>query len=175
MMMKHPLHLSYDELMQNLVDPADLTPERRAHLLGCPRCRHQAESLQQRFHRLGQMARQLAPTPAHSFRLPDSVGVQRHRRFKPALAMGLIAALILVFTVFWPRVFDTRPSHQQTAMNSAEQDGQLMAQVDALVEDALPKPYQRLLAASEPELTDDLIDWIVPSVEDDNSGHKPQA
>jgi anti-sigma factor RsiW len=175
MNMNHDPHLSYDELIQNLVDPADLSPDRHVHLQDCPRCRHQAEALQQRYHRLGQMAEQLAPTSTRSFRVPDAIGAQHHRSFRPALAMGMIAALILVFTVFWPRVFDTRQGHQQTAMNSAEQDNRLMAQVDALVEDALPKPYQQLLATSEPELTEDLIDWIVPSTDDDNSGHKPQA
>ena len=168
-------HLNFDELIQNLVDPADLASERQAHMLDCPRCRHEADSLQQRYQRLGRMARQLAPMPTHSFRLPDAMGAQRYRSFRPALAMGMVAALILVFTVFWPRVFDTRQSHQQAAKVSAEQDSQLMAQVDALVDDALPKPYQRLIAASEPELTEDVIDWIVPSIDDNSSGKKPQA
>jgi anti-sigma factor RsiW len=168
-------HLNFDELIQNLVDPTDLASERQAHMLDCPRCRHEAESLRQRYQRLGRMARKLAPTPTHSFRLPDAIGTRRHRSFKPVLAMGMVAALILVFTVFWPRVFDTHQSHQQTAMVGAEKDSQLMAQVDALVDDALPKPYQRLLAASEPELTEDVIDWIVPPIDGDSSDHKPQA
>lgn len=168
-------HLTYDELIRNLVDRADLGPDRQAHLQGCPQCRRQAEILDLRYNRLGRMARELAPGPTNAFRVPDSGTEKRRRQFRPALAMGMVGFLILGFTIFWPRFFDTAQVPPELAVGSVEEESRLMAQIDALVDDALPKSYQQVLAVSEPVLTEDLIDWIVPSIEEDDGGPEPQA
>ena len=47
-----------------------------------------------------------------------------------------------------------------------ENDDQLMAEVDALVENALPEKYQQLAALSDDRSVEDLdefMDWLVPS------------
>lgn len=167
-------HLTYDELIKNLADHADLGVDRQAHLQSCPQCRSQAETLDRRYRRLGQMARELAPNPKRAFRLPEVTSVPRRRQFRPAMAVGLVTVLIMVFSVFWPRVFGPGQHSPQMAVLSADEDKQLMARVDDLVKDAMPKAYQQLLAISEPVLTEELIDWIVPSIEEDQ-GVKPQA
>ena len=168
-------HLSYDELIQNLVDRTDLEAIRKEHLEACPHCRIQAETLQRRYDRLGQMARELAPQPKHAFRVPESGRTSTGRQFRPVLAMGVAAVLILGLTLLWPRAFDKSQGPPEIAATSAEEENRLMARIDELVDDALPKPYQQLLAVSEPILTEDLIDWIVPSIEEDDEKIKPQA
>ena len=52
-----------------------------------------------------------------------------------------------------------------------EDDRRLMKEVDALIENALPEPLRELAAVSEPPLNldEDLINWIVPSIEEDDS------
>ena len=160
-------HLTCEELIQNLVDSTDVEPVRRAHLQSCYHCRNQAAVLEQRYLKLGQAARRLAPHPTRPFRLPDTAGVKRRRPLQPVMAMGFAAALILAIMVFRPHVIDPARRVSQVTAYNTEEDQQLMAQVDSLVEDALPKAYQRLLVVNEPVLTDELIDWIVPPVEAD--------
>ena len=60
-------------------------------------------------------------------------------------------------------------------LRSLEEEAQLMAEVDALVKDALPAPYQRVAVSSEPILSKDLIDWIVPSIDEEDENIDPRA
>ena len=170
-------HLTYDELIRHLIDGPDPASSRQSHLESCHQCRREAEHLARRYQRLGQMARDLAPKPAHTFRLPEG-GRTTHRRwqFRSALAMAVAAALILAFTLMRPSLFQHPKSVPKTATNKVVDDNHLMAQVDDLVADAMPKPYQKLVAVSEPVLTQDLIDWIVPSIDENNDKDlKPHA
>jgi hypothetical protein len=50
-----------------------------------------------------------------------------------------------------------------------------MAEVDALVRDALPVAYQQVAVVSEPILSEDLIDWIVPSIDEEDDPIEPRA
>ncbi len=168
-------HLTYDELIRNLVDASDLGEGRQAHLQVCQHCRCQAENLEQRYSRLGRMARELTPEPSRAFRLPDRGAAQRRRQFRPAMAMGLAGALILAFILIRPDFFQPSQEVPQMAAGGTEAENRLMARIDDLVEDALPKAYQNLAAVSEPILTEDLIDWIVPSIEEDDQDLKPHA
>jgi hypothetical protein len=60
-----------------------------------------------------------------------------------------------------------------TAVDAAA-DFRLMAQIDALVDDALPVAYQALTAMEWPVLRierpndESLIDWVVPPLDDDD-------
>lgn len=168
-------HLTYDELIRNLVDRADLGSEQQAHLQECRQCRHEAATIERRFNRLGQMARELVPAPAHAFRVPAAGSARGRWLSRPVLAMGMAGVLILVFTIFWPRVFDPYQSLPEMSAGSVVAENRLMDQIDALVDDAMPKHYQRLLAESEPLWTEEMIDWIVPSIDEDDGAQKPQA
>jgi hypothetical protein len=161
------LHLTYDELLRTMTDVSDLDPDRQAHFEACHRCRRQAEDLACRYHRLGQMARTMAPEPSRAFRVPTRHTPTRWWNFKPGMALGVLGVLIFVFTVWWPRPSDYVEVPVHMVAESFEDDEQLMARIDALVDDALPKAYQRVAVASEPVLSKDLIDWIVPSIDED--------
>jgi hypothetical protein len=58
---------------------------------------------------------------------------------------------------------------------SFEEETRLLAEVDALVDDALPKAYQHVAVAAEPIFSKDLIDWIVPSIDVDDAMADPRA
>jgi anti-sigma factor RsiW len=164
-------HLNYDQLLQALVDSADLGGEARTHLEACPGCQRQVTRLVQRYGRLGQMAQKMAPEPAHAFRLPHQQAAGTRWRFKPAMALGMVAAMIVLFTVWWPRYFGPTDGPVQVAVRNSETDDALMASIDALVDDALPTAYQEVASASESqsvEELDELIDWLVPSIDEDD-------
>jgi hypothetical protein len=160
-------HLNQDELHQAMVAPSDLGAPRRSHLEQCAACQNALDRLEQRFERLGQMARRLAPAPSGPFRLPQKAVAPAGRRFKPVWATGLLAAVILIFAVWWTRPFTPSTPIPNMAQQAAAADGALLDQVDALVDDALPPVLQQLAAASDLDDTDNsVIDWVVPPVDD---------
>jgi hypothetical protein len=100
----------------------------------------------------------------------------RRWHFKPALALGVLGALVFVFAVWVPRF--TRNSQTPTPMvaQKIENDDQLMEEVDTLVEDALPEKYQQLVALSDDRSVEDLdafMDWMVPSPEEMDDMEQP--
>jgi len=161
-------HLNYDELLQAVVDPDDLTLDRRGHLDQCPQCMRAVQRLEQRYTHLGRMARKMAPEPSQAFRAPRSSRPASRWQFKPALALGLAGALILILTVWWPQRFDTtQPDPQMfAAASDQEQELELMRQVDAMVEDALPSALQQLASVTDSNTSQDLIEWVLPSIDE---------
>lgn len=173
-MLNQPLieHLSKDELLKALVDPADLKTERRSHLRQCADCRNDLDRLQQSFGRFEKVARQMTPAPSRPFRLPLKTAPQSGWRFRPMWATGAAAALIMAFALWWPRQLD-RPVHvSNVAMQNTAAGDLLLDQVDALVDNALPPVLQQLTASSDLDDSQSVIDWVVPPVDemdDDNS------
>lgn len=168
-------HLTYDELLQTLADASDLIPEQQAHLESCHRCRRQAEDLQHRYHRLGKMARNMAPEPSRPFRVRAHQMPKSRWYLQPGVAVGILGVLVFVFTVWWPHPTDHSHVPVPAAAYNAEEEAQLMAEVDALLNDALPKAFQLVAVAPEPILSEDLIDWIVPSIDEDDETVEPRA
>jgi len=161
------LHLDDDELLRAMIDPSDLGAARQAHLHSCRHCRRQTEALTASYRRLGQMAREMAPEPRQAFRVPADKAPGRPRYLKPAMALGVMGALVFAVTLWRPF---TRISPTPTTMvaEKFENDDQLMEEIDALVEDALPEKYRQLAALPGERSVEDLdafIDWVVPSPE----------
>jgi hypothetical protein len=174
--MKHQRfdHLNYDELLNIVVDPQDLAKERRSHFEQCPQCRQAARRLEQRYTRLGRLARRMAPEPAYGFRAPQKARPVSRWQSRSALALGLAGAMILFVTVWWAPRFDLSQQTQQTVAVSTEQEMELMQQVDALVTDALPYKLQQLVSATESNTSEDLIEWVLPSI-DEKEAVDPRA
>ena len=163
-------HLNYDQLLRALVDTADLEDKARKHLESCPGCRRQVSQLTQRYGRIGQMAKQLAPAPTRPFRIPAQQPTLRRWQLKPAMAMGMVGALILVFTLWWPQSMDTPPGPDMMATLEEGVDDPVMDEIEALIADALPVAYQEIAsatAASESHTVEDLIEWIVPDINEE--------
>jgi anti-sigma factor RsiW len=161
-------HLNPDDLLQALAQTADPQARRQKHLDACPDCRAALERLEKGYARFAQKARDLAPLPAKPFRLPEQPSPARWR-LKPLIATGLVAVLLLLLGLaVWPPHFFSPGQHRsQVAAVDLEADRQLMEDVNALVDNALPPAYQQLVAASDFKMDEDLINWIVPSIEDD--------
>lgn len=162
------LHLTDDEVLRAMIDPSDLDAARQAHLDSCRHCRRQTEALTARYRHLGQMAREMAPEPRQAFRVPADKLPGRRWYLKPAMALGVMGALVFAVTLWRP---STRISPTPTPMvaEKFENDDQLMEEIDALVEDALPGKYRQLAALPGDRSVEDLdafIDWVVPSPED---------
>ncbi|MCP3955077.1 MAG: hypothetical protein GY697_23080 [Desulfobacterales bacterium] len=177
--MKHSdpdLHLTDDELLRATIDPSDLGPARKAHFESCPHCRRQTEDLAQGYSRLGQMATQMAPKPQKTFRVPAHNAPVSRWYFKPGLALGVSAALVLVFTLWGPRFTPVDPTPTPMVVQKFENDNHLLEEVDMLVENALPEKYQQVAALSDDRSVEDLdefIDWVVPPIEEINDVDQP--
>jgi len=177
--MKHQTpnaHFSDDELLRAMIDLSDLEPARQAHFNACLHCQRQAKDLTDRYSRLGQMARQMAPEPRKSFRLPaDHVPAGRWY-VKPALALGVLGTLIFVFTLWVPQFTRNSQTPAPMVAQDFENDDQLLAEVDALVEDALPEKYQQLTALSDDRSVEDLdefMNWMVPPPDEMDDVEQP--
>jgi anti-sigma factor RsiW len=164
-------HMIEEDLLKAVVDPADLSADQEQHLNACPACRGELVRLERRYARIGEVAQALAPAPSRPFRLPEKGRRQTGRQLKPILAVGLTAALLLAVVVWWPGYFDSDKKPVPVTAQTLEDDRRLMTEVDALIENALPAPLRELAAVSEPpsDPDEDLINWIVPSIEEDDS------
>jgi hypothetical protein len=168
-------HLTYDELLTAVVDMQDLAPARKTHLSICPTCRREHDHLLNRLGHIGRMARNLAPEPARPFRLPEKGVLSRHKFSKPVWIAGFAAAMLLAL-VFWRPQWRVESNLPQMTTAALLKDQQLMQSVDALVDDALPKPYQQLASADDTGAAvdeamdagdgDDFPNWIVPPITD---------
>ena len=169
-------HLTYDDLLRTLVDMDDLDVEAREHFESCPRCRNQADRLAQRYNKMGQMARDLAPKPSSSFRVSEQRTTHARWQFRSAMALGVAGVMVFFLTVWWPQSMPVPDPASQNFAQTVEEENRLMAQIDALVENALPKGYQEVAMITDSDITDlseDLIDWIVPSIEDSIEESEP--
>ena len=61
-------HLDYDELLKAVAGADDQIEARREHLATCGKCQQALARVEQRFDRLGRMARASAPQPRRAFR-----------------------------------------------------------------------------------------------------------
>lgn len=166
-------HLTSDEVMKAVVDPSDLDGGQQTHLGACPLCRREVSLYENRLKRIGTIAEMAAPAPSRPFRLSEAKRPWLLREWKPALAMG-VAALMLLVIVVWRPTGLLRPDHEREASYNAAADEAFMERIDAIVEDALPESYQRLasidktVSTFEMPVDEDLINWVVPSIEEDD-------
>ena len=164
-------HLSEDEITKAVVDRNDLPADRREHLEDCAICRERVMRFESQLVEMGNLARNMAPLPSRSFRLPRA-GIKRRWQLKPIMAAG-VAALVLFAVVIWhpERVFS--PGGSSVASFDAADDQRLIDDIDDIVENALPEAYQELTAFNIPDwsaddLEDDPADWTLPSLQEND-------
>jgi len=174
-------HLDQDELLLALAQSPELPASRQEHLISCQTCSQASVRMLESFDRIGRAARLMAPSPSRPFRLPQmeqgSGLTRRSWRFRlPVLTAATAAVILIGFALLWsgfPGLFDLQPfgnpAVPPTASYTLEQDRELMEEIDALVENALPPAFNALVATGDPELDEDLINWIVPSIEEENN------
>jgi hypothetical protein len=162
-------HLTYDDLLKAVVQTDDVSPECREHLRECDQCKQAIKRIEQRYSRIGQLARQMAPEPLRRFRLPAQQTISSRWRLKPVAALGLAAALLMAFSLWMPRYLGRPGSPPQITAQRLEKDSQLIQEVDALVNNALPPSFQEMASFNDSTSDEDFINWVVPSIDDDDS------
>ncbi|MCP4744876.1 MAG: hypothetical protein GY874_01870 [Desulfobacteraceae bacterium] len=164
-------HLSYDELLKVLAQTGGETNQSRDHLQSCISCQQALKRVEQRFKHMGNMARQLSPKPSSPFRLSGKKDAYTRWHRKSIWVTGLAAAAIMLMTAWFTQQAEQNSALPEMAMHAIEQDRQLMEQVNALVDNALPAKYQNLTYFPGIKIDEDLINWIVPSIDEekDNS------
>jgi hypothetical protein len=162
-------HLTYDDLLKAVAQTDDVSPESREHLKDCAQCTQAIRRIEQRYTRIGRLAKQLAPEPVVRFRLPAQQTTASRWRLKPVAALGLAAALLMAFSLWMPRYFGRPGAPPQMTAQSLEKDRQLMQDVDALVNNALPASFQEMASFNDPVSDDDMINWVVPSIDDEDN------
>ncbi|MDA8141739.1 MAG: hypothetical protein M0036_24100 [Desulfobacteraceae bacterium] len=164
-------HLTHEQWLIAVLDRADLDAERQSHLLACPDCQQELKRIAGRLSRLGRRAANLAPKPSRPFRLPAPKAQSLHWGHKPAWALAVTCAILLIVALWHPQWLQGLLKKDLTAADLAA-DRQLMQAVDAMVKNALPTDYQQIAGLIDPQPDDgnssdnDLMDWLVPSVED---------
>jgi len=153
-----------------LAESGTRTPPAQNHLNQCPACRQELDKVERRLNRLGEMARRFTPEPGRPVRLPEAEPTRPLRGWlTPALAAGITAVLVVAVSIWWiaPPGRETDAPRIVTA-EELQADQTLMVEVDQLVENAMPEPYRELasIADLQYEWDEDLIDWIVPSIDD---------
>ncbi len=172
MSMPSEKHLDYDELLKAVVDASDLPDGLREHLDHCPQCQEQLQRTTQRLESIGRIAARLAPEPSRSVRVHGRRQARRPLgggRMKSFMAMAAVAMLVVLVSV-WSRHF--------FAPSGSDQVGQLIADVNRLVENPLPAGYSSLAAVADPLPTaDPAADptaFIVPEVGPPGAGDIPE-
>ncbi len=163
-------HLNYDQLLMAVVEIDDLPDELKDHLEDCPRCRAQLQRTTARLESIGRIAARLAPEPSRTIRVHARRRVRRPSpgRMKSFMAIAVVAMLV-VFVSIWSKQFFGLSGSRFT---DGEQIGQLIMDVNRLVENPLPEGYSNLVKVDEPMPLEDPTAFIVPDV-DNSKGSEP--
>jgi hypothetical protein len=161
--LKNP-HLEENDILQAVIDTADLPMEQQKHLVDCPRCRSQKERLEHELAHLGHLAERYAPEQKRHVRLPSQ------KKRSPIFSRRFVvsaAAVAAVFLVVWG-TFLIRSQQQGSVGNLAKdmvEAERLMTEINGLVENALPQVYLDIVGETDSNLDDDFIDFLIPSNE----------
>ena len=157
-------HLSEDELIVALIDEKDLPPDCYIHLSDCRECASAKEALHHQLSGIGRKAERLTPLLSKKLYLPQAEAKQRHRRRRYLTpAFGSVFVIILVIMAVWrPGAFKTNKINPGV---HAQSDDILLMQVSALIDNPLPDAYREIADIAEPDMEEDVTDFIVPSIE----------
>ena len=168
-------HLDEDQFLLAAIDRTELPAEAWEHLSECPQCREQMEIMERELTLLGRMAEDFAPRqkkPAFRYVKPRNAAdwIWRLRT-----ATGAAAMAVLVLTLIWWSPFSRTTPEVLTGVTFQESD-QLMADIDTLVDNALPPIHVYISGESGPEFDEEFMEFVVPITDNNtptyNSGLK---
>ncbi len=166
------IHLNDEEILSAVIDESDLDPGKRAHLSACRACQERKDAVEAPFVRMGGLASRYTPRPAGS---PSIVQRQPGRnifgmgfRLRPMLAAA-IGILLMVTWIGWQSGDRRRGAGSlDSAQLQKIDDAALMAEVEALIDGALPEAYRYIAGDPEPRFTEDFMRFVAPLSEDDS-------
>jgi hypothetical protein len=159
-------HLNENQIVMAVVDCGLLPAAMHTHLSACRHCQSQKIDIERQFFELGQRARELAPLPQKSPRLPVAASKSPIWRYLPASAFSVL----LLSAIAWWGIFSSPPARQslspvQSASGAWEDEG-FMTEISTLSENALSDEYTQLAATADAaELDEDFFEYVVPSTD----------
>ncbi len=162
-------HLGEEQLIQAVVDAADLPESVQAHLAECSQCLAGKNSFELEMTKLGQKAEQFAPKPQRRIILPVQKTknpfwnfLDRHNLI--AAAAAVTAVFILVWGANTVRNLSEPGTENLTAeMVAAER---LMTEVNTLVDNALPPFYLEISGEKNADYNEEFYQFLIPTIED---------
>jgi hypothetical protein len=157
-------HLTKDEMAVALVDRSDLPETRRSHLSRCRSCQVDVAAMTRQFDAMGEAARQMIPPPRALPRLPAAKSSSRPLLRRRALhGWGLAAVVLLALTFYLetPDLFFPVKIEPDRFAETGD-NGQLMAEVALLVENALPQEYIDLAGTAETAVDEGFLEFLFP-------------
>ena len=162
-------HLDDEQLIQAVVDAADLPDSLQTHLTECSQCLAGKNSFELEITKLSQKAEQFAPQPQRRIILPAQ---KTKNPFSNLLDWrNLIAAAATVTAVFilvWGTNMVRNRSEYGTQNLTAEmmEAERLMTEVNTLVDNALPAFYLEISGEKNADYDEEFYQFLIPTVED---------
>lgn len=161
------IHLDESQLLRSIVDEAELPTSVREHLSACHRCRAGKERIEKSLMQLASMAVRFTPAaPERTCWNPERVSrrwrLQWDWRFVRAggLAVAAVCLLVLGSSLY----FGTFPERAMVMLDQeSANDAGLVADVNKLSENALPRLCLEICEESDGGLRDDFIEFVAPS------------
>ena len=156
-MKNQDIQLNEDQIIRAIVYENDLTTFERNHLLKCSLCQKEKEGLEQELKRMGDMSKELVPSPRRRY-VPAAQESPSSFRWQPVLVTGFVIVLLLI-GIWWTSIF-TR-FHENGSMHitqKMESDQQLMAEITFIEDYALPDRYLDIIGNSNDDDYDDYYD-----------------
>ncbi len=156
-------HLNEDQFLLATVDKTELPAEAREHLSECPQCREQIENMERELTLLSRMAEDFAPQQrkrAFRYVKPRNAG---NWIWSLRTASGAAVMVVLAVTLVWWSPLSKTTPEVVTGVTFQESD-QLMADIDTLVDNALPPIHVYISGESGPELDEEFMEFVVPII-----------
>lgn len=162
-------HLSEGQLLDAIIDMAEMSSDLRDHLNACPQCRRARYQSERGLEQLGQTAARYVPVPRKRIVIPieeSSRGMVWFRQWRAS--MGVAAtALALIILVWGSDPIHVTPGNNDSNLVLENQEAEmLIMEVNMLVENVLPQLYLEICAESELDFNDEFIQYIVPVLKD---------
>ena len=170
-------HLNENQLLRAVIDIQDLSASLQGHLAKCKQCLDQKERFEADLGRLGKIAQQAAPQPHRRIILParkSNKPLWHWGGWRSAFGAAAVAAVLLLAIWVPNRMRGPLPLDSAELAREMQEAEQLMAEVNMLVENALPPAYINISGEAAPQLDDEFMQFLIPSIEDDPQASKPE-
>jgi hypothetical protein len=165
-------HLDEEQLIQAVVDEADLPAFLQEHLKACRLCHAERDHLEQDLVQLGHLAERFTPSPRKGVKLPVRESTQGllqwYWNWRRTFMAGMVVAAAAVIVVYGAISARNAEEAKLAALTQEIwEDELLMAEISALSENALPLFCSEISGESYQDFDEDFMDFVVPSSGDD--------
>jgi len=165
-------HLKEADLLQAVVDEADLTASLQEHLKTCRLCHSEKDRLELALAELGDRAERFAPASSRRVALPVRESTRRalswYWNWRRTLVAGMAVAVAAIIVVYGGiSVRKVEEAKLAALTQEIWEDELLMTEISALSENALPLFCSDISGESYPDFDEDFMDFVVPSTEAD--------